>query len=115
MTAQRASRVKWNGNHIFGNEVLVNMPEHGSIVAATIAGWAITEAHPGRIFGTLIGGRQPVALSMYSVARSFDIQRDLLLAAVDEIMPKRYAALFRAALVVLRRAALHRHRFAHWV
>lgn len=115
MPAQLASNTNWNGNYIFGNEVLVNMPDHGSVVAAVIAGWSITEAHLGRTFASLIGAKQPVAMSMYAAARSFDVQRDLLKAAVDEVLPRRYAKLFKAALVVLNRAAQYRHSFAHWI
>jgi hypothetical protein len=115
MTAQPASNHKWNGNYVFGNNVLTNMPDHGSLVAAVIAGWSVTEATLGRAFAMSIGARQPVSMSMYGAARSFDVQRDLLLVAVKEVMPKRYAELAAATLVVINRAAIHRHRFAHWV
>lgn len=115
MPVQPATNVRWNGNYIFGNEVLISFPELGTLVAATIAGWAMAEANLGRTFAALIGARQPVTMSMYSAARSYDVQRDLLQTAVNEIMPKRYSQLFRAALEVLSRAAHHRHRFAHWI
>ena len=116
MTAQPASSIpKWSGNYFFGNEALIGMPEYGSLVSAVIAGWSITEAHLGRSFAALIGAKQPITMTMYSAARSFEVQRDLVQAVVDEVLPRRYADLFRAALVVMGRAALHRHRFAHWV
>lgn len=112
---QPATRVKWNGNYIFGNEALTGRPEFGSIVAAVIAGWSITETHLGRTFATLIGAKQPVTMSMYAAARSFQVQRDLLLAVADEVLPKRYATLFGVVLTVLNHAAQDRHKFAHWV
>jgi hypothetical protein len=115
LPAQPASHVKWNGNYFFGSDVLINLPDHGCLVAAVIAGWAATETNLGRMFAELIGAKQPVTLSMYAAARSFEVQRDLLQAAVDEILPKRYATLFKAALVVLNRAAKQRHNFAHWI
>ncbi len=116
MPAQPASHYpKWTGNYIFGNEVLLNLPDHGSLVAAVIAGWSITEAHLGRTLAVLIGAKQPVAMSMYMAARSFDVQRDLLQAAVNEVLPKRYATIFKVAMIVIGRAAAHRHHFAHWI
>jgi hypothetical protein len=115
MTAQPASSHKWNANCTFGNEALVNMPDHGSVVAAVIAGWSVIEATLGRTFAMLIGARQPVSMSMYGAARSFEIQRELLQVAVNEVMSKRHAALIAATLVVVNRSAIHRHRFAHWV
>lgn len=115
MAPQPVSTMKWNGNYVFGNNVLINLPEYGSQVAAVIAGWAIIEATLGRTFATLIGARQPVAMSMYSAARSFEIQRELFMVAVDAVMPKSYAELIGATLVVVNRSAIHRHRFAHWI
>lgn len=41
-----------------------------------------------------------------SAVRSFETQRDLLQAAVDETMSKRHAALVKATLVVVNRAAI---------
>lgn len=115
MCPNPASRVKWNGDYLFGNEALINKPEFGSLVAAVIAGWAITETHLGRTFATMIGTKQPVTMSMYEAVRSFEIQRDLLRAAANDVLPKRYAALLDAALSVLTRAASDRNKFAHWV
>lgn len=116
MPAQPASSYpKWSGNYVFGNDVLVNMPDHGALVAAVIAGWSTTETHLGRMLAALIGAKQPVALSMYSAARSFDVQRDLLKAAVEETMAKRYSTLLNATLPVLNRAAKQRHKFGHWI
>ena len=115
MTAQLASQRKWNGNYIFGNDVLINMPEYGSHVAAVIAGWSLVEAQLGRTFAALIGAKQPVTMSMYSAVRSFEVQKNLLEAAVNDMLPKRNAIFFRAALTVINRAAIHRHRFAHWI
>jgi hypothetical protein len=115
MPAQLASTIKWNGNYAFGSDVLTNMADHGAVVAAVIAGWSITETHLGRTFATLVGAKQPVAMSMYAAVRSFEVQRSLLQAAVNEALPERHAALFKAALVVVNRAAQYRHSFAHWV
>ena len=112
---QPASRVKWNGNYFFGSDCLTGRPELGSIVAAVIAGWAITETHLGRTFAILIGAKQPITMSMYGATRSFDVQRDLLKAVAKEVLSKRYVVLFEAALVVMNRAAADRHKFAHWV
>ncbi len=113
--AHRASKMKWNGNYLFGNDVLINKPEFGALVAAAIAGWAMTEARLGRAFAHLIGAKQPITMSMYEVVRSFEVRRDLLTTAAAEVLPKRYALLFSAALSVLTRAASDRHNFAHWI
>jgi hypothetical protein len=109
MPAHLASNIRWSGNYVFGSDVLTNMADHGAVVAAVIAGWSVTEAHLGRTFATLIGAKQPAAMSMYAAARSFEVQRSLLEAAVDDVLSKRYAALFRAAFVVLNRSARYRH------
>src|SRR5665213_514455 len=107
---QPASKVKWNGNYMFGTDSLVARPEFGCLVAAVIAGWAIIETHLGRTFATLIGAKQPTTMNMYMAARSFDVQRDLLKVAAVDVLPKRYAALFDVALIILSRAALDRHK-----
>jgi hypothetical protein len=52
---------------------------------------------------------------MYGAVRSFDVQRDMLIAAVREVLPNRYAVLFEASLSVIRRAASDRNKFAHWI
>lgn len=115
MNGQPATKVKWNGNYIFGNTQFAAFPEHSAEIAAVIAGWSIVEASLGRAFATLIGAKQPVAMTMYSAARSFEVQRALLEAAVDDVLAPRVALLFKIVLVVIYRAAAHRHRFAHWV
>ena len=115
MAPQPVSTMKWNGNFMFGNDVLIDRPDHGSHVAAAISGWAIIEAMLGRTFAILIGARQPVTMTMYSATRSFDVQRELFMAAVNAVMPKKYAELIAATLVVINRSAIHRHRFAHWI
>jgi hypothetical protein len=102
-------------SYVFGNEVLTRKPEFGSLVAAVIAGWAITETHLGRTFASLVGAKQPVTMSMYEAVRSFETQRDLLRAAATEVLPRRYANLFGAALSVIKHAASDRNKFAHWV
>jgi hypothetical protein len=111
----RATNVRWNGNYIFGSDTLIAQPQLSALVAATIAGWAVTEAHLGRTFAALIGAKHPVTLSMYAAVRSFEVQRDILLAAAREALPPRYAMVFSAALSVLLGAAKHRHQFAHWI
>jgi hypothetical protein len=112
---QPASTVKWNGNYLFGNEVLIAKPAFGTLVAAVIAGWSTTETHLGRTFATLIGTKQPVTMSMYEAVRSFEIQRDLLRTAANDVLPKRYATIMDVSLSVLTRAASDRNKFAHWV
>jgi hypothetical protein len=115
MSPNPASKVRWNGNYIFGNNVLTAKPAFGSAVAAAIAGWSITEAHLGRIFATLVGAKQPVTMSMYEAIRSFEVQRDLLRAAARDVLPRRYAIVFEASLNILTKAAADRNKFAHWV
>jgi len=115
MPAQPASNIKWNENYFFGSDTLISKSAHGAIVAAVIAGWSATEAHLGRTFATLIGAKQPVTMRMYAAARSFEVQSDLLKAAVDEILSKRDADLFDAALAVLRKTVRYRNQFAHWI
>lgn len=116
MPAQPASHFpEWNGNYVLSNDVLTAYPELGSLVASVISGWSITETNLGWALASLIGAKQPVVMSMYSAARSFEVQRDLLLAAAEAVLPKRYALIFRAGLEVMARSAKHRHRFAHWV
>jgi hypothetical protein len=115
MSPNPASKIKWNGNYIFGNEVLLAKPQFGALVAATIAGWSMTETHLGRTFATLIGAKQPAAMRMYEAVRSFDIQRDLIRAAANEVLSVRYATLFDLSLNILTRAAADRNKFAHWV
>jgi hypothetical protein len=115
MSPNPASKMKWNGNYMFGNEMLTRKPEFGALVASVIAGWAITETHLGRTFATLIGSKQRVTMSMYEAVRSFDIQRDLLRAAANDVLPKRYAELLDVSLNVLTRASSDRNKFAHWV
>lgn len=112
---QPASKVKWNGGNAFGSNALTKHPELGSLVAAVIGGWAIIEAHLGRAFVTLIGAKQPVTMSMYAAVWSFDIQREFLRVASADVLPKRYADIFAAALTVLGRSAQNRHKFAHGI
>lgn len=115
MPAQPASTMKWTGAHEFGNKVLTDLPSHGSIVASVIARWAMIETYLGATFAVLIGAKEPAAMSMYLATRSFEVQRDLLQAAVDELMAMKYAQMFKSCLVVINRAAQHRHHFAHWI
>ena len=112
---QPASKVKWNGSYVFGNDVLTNRPELGCLVAAVIAGWSVTEAHLGRIFANLVGSKQSATMSMYTIVRSEDIKRDPLRAAAADVLPKRYVTVFLAALNVLGRAGGIRHEFAHGI
>lgn len=115
MTAQPITHHNWNGNYVFGNEVLIEWPEYGAEVSGVISGWAFVEATLGRAFASLIGARQPVTMTMYNAARSFDVQRALLEAAVDDVLPVTYSRIFKIALIVINRSAIHRHRFAHWL
>jgi hypothetical protein len=115
MSPNLGSKVPWNGNYVFGNNVLTARPEYGSLVAAVIAGWAVTETHLGRVFAYMVGAKHPITMSMYAAIHSFDTQRDLLKVAAEESLSKRNAILFKASLVVLNRAAQERHKFAHWI
>lgn len=113
--AQRASNVTWNGTYIFGSEALTTKPEHAMWVAATIAAWAATEQHLGRVFGSLIGAKQPVTMSMYAAVRSPEVQRDIIKTACAELLPKRYAMMAAAGLDALYKVSQPRHHFAHWL
>jgi hypothetical protein len=113
--AQRASNVSWNGNYVFGSDTLLSKPEHAAWVAAGVAAWAATEEHLGRVFGSLIGAKQPVTLSMYTAIRSPEVQRDIVKAACVELLPKRYAMLAAACLEQLYKISKERHQFAHWI
>ncbi len=115
MQAQRGSQSQWDGQCFFGTDALTKFPELGALVAATIAGWSMVEAHLGRMFGSLIGAKRPVTMSMYSAVRSFEVQRDIIKAASVELLPRRYAMLVSACLDVMLAASKTRHRFAHWV
>lgn len=115
MCPQIASNVKWNGNYVFGSDTLSARPELASIVAATISAWAITETHLGRAFAHLIGAKQPVSMNMYAAVRSFDVQRDMIIVAAREVLPRRYAILFEASLNVIKKASSDRNKFAHWI
>jgi hypothetical protein len=106
---------KWNGNYELSDKSLLAKPDFARVIAAVIAAWSMTEAHLGRTLAALIGSKQSVVMSMYSAARSFEVHRALLLAAVNEVMPKRYADIFGISLSVLARSAKHRHRFAHCI
>lgn len=115
MCAHPATKVKWNGNYLFGSDVMLQRPHLSCLVANVIAGWSVTETHLGRTLATLIGAKQPVTMSMYEAVRSFEVQRALLVAAANDVLPTRYAALFEVSLSVLTRAAQDRNKFAHWV
>ena len=115
MCAQRASHVRWNGNYAFGSDTLLARPKLAAQIAATISGWAITEAHLGRALAILVGSTQPAALAMYMAVRSFDAQRDMLMAAVSEVMRPRYARLIKVCLDVIGKGYKDRNQFAHWI
>jgi hypothetical protein len=115
MAAQRATSVKWNGESTWGTNVLTEAPELGALVAATITAWTMTEAHMGRLFGSLIGIKQPMTMSMYSAIRSFEVQRDLIKTASVERLPKRYAIAVTAGMSVVQKFYKTRNEFAHWI
>src|SRR5262249_21939969 len=98
MCPQLASNMKWHGNYAFGNDLLLTKPELASWVAAVIAGWSTVEAQLGRTFAVLIGAKHPVAMGMYTTARSAEMRLDLLLTVARETLPRRYALIFVAAL-----------------
>lgn len=115
MPPQTLAKIRFSGNYVFGNQVLTNNPSSGALVARAIAGWAITEAHLGNVFAALLGAKQPVTMNMYAAFRSFEVQRRLLETAAQDLLPKRYAAMVLAVLVVLNRRANDRHKLAHWI
>jgi hypothetical protein len=112
---QPASKVRWNGNHAFGTDMFPGHPNLAIVIVQVIAGWAVIEAHLGRIFAALLQGKQSVAISMYAATNRFEIQRDLLRVCARESLPPRYAKIFDFAVSVVSRAANDRHKFAHWI
>lgn len=85
-----------------------------AIVAKVIAEWSLAQAHLGSAFAELIGTRSPATTSIYASFDSFAVQRQMLVTAAMELLPRRSADVFRALLVIVERAAKERHRFAHW-
>lgn len=59
--------------------------------------------------------RSPSSVNIYASFDSFAVQRQMLVSAATELLPKRSVDVFRATLTVIERAAKERHRFAHWV
>jgi len=108
------SRTKAN-NWIFGSDGLALRPEEAALVAHAIAGWSVTEAHLGHIFGTLIGATEPVTMDMYAAIRSFEVQRKLLETAAEKLLPVHYFDMLIAVMVVVARSQYIRHRFAHGI
>jgi hypothetical protein len=98
---------------ILGNDVLTNELELGALVAKIITGWSMTEANLGNIFAVLAGSKHPVALSMYSAVNSFQIQKDLLLAASKDLLTLKRANIFKAVVNIISKSARPRHDFAH--
>lgn len=117
MSGQPLSTLGTNGNYFFGTDALPSQyVRHLTALAMTaMASWSHVQGYLGTTFGTLIGGKTPVTMSMYAAFDSFAIQREMLLTAASEMLPKRYSDAFRATLIVLERAAKERHRFAHWL
>jgi hypothetical protein len=112
---QPLSSYRTAGNYALTADVLTNLPALGGLVARVIAGWAMTEAHLGHVFAELIGAKYPVTMQIYSEFRSFETQRKILETAAREMLPKRYALMLAAALIVLNKVAIERHKFVHWV
>jgi hypothetical protein len=112
---QRASNTKWNGSSDASFNGFAAFPELTARAALIINGWSTIEAHLGRVFGTLIGAKQPATMSMYSAVRSAEVQRDIFKAACTELLPIRYAKLAHACLDVIHRASGTRNRLAHWI
>ncbi|MFZ3326919.1 MAG: hypothetical protein WA231_13950 [Methylocella sp.] len=115
MAPQLASNTKWNGNYVFGGDVILQKPHLASLVAAVIAEWGLAETHLGRVFAYMIGAKRPITMSMYEAVKSFEVQRDLLRRVAEETISKRNSDIFAATLTVLNRASVLRHRFAHWI
>lgn len=116
MTGQPLANLHIKGETDFGTlGIQFSSSELMGIVAKVIAQWSLTQAHLASAFAELIAPRSPAAVSIYASFDSFAVQRQMLLTAAAEMLPKRSADVLRALLVVAERAAKERHRFAHWV
>ena len=115
MCPQPLSRISKSGNYILSNDPLTAVPETGALIARAIAGWAMIEALQGDAFVSLIGGKNPVTMSMYTALTSPELRQKLFQAAATELLPAKYASLLADALTVLERLGQKRHKFAHWL
>lgn len=115
MAGQPLSTLGANDNYVFSTDALPSRPDLMVAAMQVIVAWSYVQTQLGHAFGTLIGAKKPVTMSMYAAFDSFVVQRQMLITAATEILPKRYSEVFRATLIVLERAAKERHRFAHWM
>lgn len=115
MPGQPFSKIRSNGNYAFGTDLLGSRPDLMTLVGIAIAGWSVAQAHLGNTFAALLGAKHPVTMSIYAAFDSFMVQRQILVTAANELLPKRYAAIFRATLKIIEKAAKDRNRLAHWI
>jgi hypothetical protein len=113
MCPQNISDLTDNPNHVFGTDAIHSRPELMALAMRVIAGWAMTEAHLGNIFATLLGSKKFATVEMYAAFDGFSAQRTMLTTAARTVLPKTYFNTFDVVLRVLLRAADHRHKFAH--
>ncbi len=85
------------------------------LVIQAIAGWSSVEVHLGDAFATLIGAKKRATMEMYAAFDSFAVQRQMLVTAAENTLPKRYSQILKCTLTVLNKHALNRHKFAHCV
>ena len=114
MAPQPLSRSKAQ-DYVASLDMLPGREKQIALAMQAIAGWARIEAELGIMFASLVGAREPSAMSLYAAVRSFDVQRTLLETAARELLPTRYADMVLAVLIVVARAAVIRHKFAHWM
>lgn len=116
MTVQRLANLHIKEERDFGPLALRSAsPELMAIVADVIARWSLIQVLLGNTFAELVGARSPATVEMFASFDSFATQRLMLLTGARELLPKRYADIFRVTLTVVERAAKERHRFAHWI
>ncbi|MEK7995682.1 MAG: hypothetical protein AAB403_17925 [Planctomycetota bacterium] len=101
---------------IFGGLALDLAPaDLMALVADVVARWTGAQTTLGNVFAELIGARAPAAVNIFASFDSFAAQRKMLVMAAEDVLPKRYCEVFRAALSVIEGVATERHRFAHWM
>lgn len=116
MAGQRLSNLHIEADYHF-NPLALHMGPRDLLAFACqiIASWSSVQAHLGNAFAEMVGARSRATVIMYSSFDSFAVQRQMLVTAATELLPKRDSEVFRATLTVIERAAKERHRFAHWI
>ena len=96
-------------------EALERKPELAKMAMDTIALWSSIEVRLSSVLVELLGAQARPAMAMFSALTSSQAQMAALTAAAQTVLPAEYAQVFESAMVVVRRAAKLRHKFAHWV